>query len=89
MYNITINAKLRDLVNINCIVIIFDWCMIEKVIKRLRDNFNEPFTIADIRITLSLVIGYQAFNPNIDDLEMIISMSDKKMVEDKRRQSNQ
>lgn len=63
MYNITINAKDRDLVSINCILLIFDWCAIEKVIKRLRDNFNEPFTIADICITLSLVRGYQIFNP--------------------------
>lgn len=62
---------------------------IEKVIKRLRDNFIEPFTISDIHITLSLAMGYQAFNPKTDDLDMIISMSDKKMYEDKRRQSNQ
>lgn len=62
---------------------------IEKVIKRLRDNFIEPFMISDIHIRLSLAIGYQVFNPKIDDLDMIISMSDKKMYEDKRRQSNQ
>lgn len=66
-----------------------DSSSIEKVIKRLRDNFIEPFTIADFRITLSLAMGYQIFDPRIDDLEMIISMSDKKMYEDKRRQSNQ
>jgi diguanylate cyclase (GGDEF)-like protein len=61
---------------------------IEKVIKRLRDNFSEPFTVAEISITLSLALGYQVFDPKTDDLETIISMSDEKMYEDKRRQAN-
>jgi len=62
---------------------------IEKVIKRIRDNFNEPFTIAELKLNLSLAIGYHQFIPNTDDLENIIAMSDKKMYEDKRRQANQ
>lgn len=61
---------------------------IEKVIKRIRDNFSEPFAIGDIKLDLSLAIGYHQFIPNTDDLETIIAMSDKKMYEDKRRQSN-
>lgn len=62
---------------------------IEKVIKRIRDNFNEPFAIGELKLNLSLAIGYHQFVPYTDDLETIISMSDKKMYEDKRRQSNQ
>lgn len=62
---------------------------IEKVIKRIRDNFNEPFTLVDIKLNLSLAIGYQEFNPSMDDIESIIAISDKKMYEDKRRQINQ
>jgi diguanylate cyclase (GGDEF)-like protein len=62
---------------------------IEKVIKRIRDNFNEPFTLVDIRLNLSLAIGYQEFNPSMDDIESIIAISDKKMYEDKRKQTNQ
>jgi len=61
---------------------------IEKVIKRIRDNFSEPFAIGDLKLNLSLAIGYHQFIPNTDDLETIIAMSDKKMYEDKRRQSN-
>ena len=61
---------------------------IEKVIKRIRDNFNEPFAIGELKLNLSLAIGYHQFVPNTDDLETIISMSDKKMYEDKRRRSN-
>jgi len=62
---------------------------IEKVIKRIRDNFKEPFTLVDIKLNLSLAIGYQEFNPSMDDIESIIAISDKKMYEDKRRQVNQ
>jgi len=62
---------------------------IEKVIKRIRDNFNEPFTLSDIQFNLSLAIGCQEFNPSMDDIESIIAISDKKMYEDKRRQTNQ
>ena len=62
---------------------------IEKVIKRIRDNFREPFAIGDLKLNLSLAIGYHEFIPNSDDLETIIAMSDKRMYEDKRRQSNQ
>lgn len=62
---------------------------IEKVIKRIRDNFSEPFTLVDIKLNLSLAIGYQEFNPSMDDIESIIALSDKKMYEDKRRQTNQ
>lgn len=62
---------------------------IEKVIKRIRDNFNEPFAIGELKLNLSLAIGYHQFIPNTDDLETIIAISDKKMYEDKRRQSNQ
>lgn len=62
---------------------------IEKVIKRIRDNFAEPFAIGDLKLNLSLAIGFHQFIPNTDDLETIIAMSDKKMYEDKRRQSNQ
>lgn len=62
---------------------------IEKVIKRLRDNFNEPFTIGDLKLNLSLAIGYHAFNPEVDNFESVIALSDMKMYEDKRRQSNQ
>ncbi|NTW90672.1 MAG: diguanylate cyclase, partial [Erysipelotrichaceae bacterium] len=62
---------------------------IEKVIKRIRDNFKEPFTLVDIKLNLSLAIGYQEFNPSMDDIESIIAISDKKMYEDKRRQINQ
>ena len=61
---------------------------IEKVIKRIRDNFSEPFAIGDLKLNLSLAIGFHQFIPNTDDLETIIAMSDKKMYEDKRRQSN-
>ena len=61
---------------------------IEKVIKRIRDNFVEPFSIGDIKINLSLAIGYHPFNPREDDLETIIAFSDKKMYEDKRSQAN-
>lgn len=62
---------------------------IEKVIKRIRDNFSEPFAIGELKLNLSLAIGFHQFVPNSDDLETIIAMSDKKMYEDKRRQSNQ
>ena len=61
---------------------------IEKVIKRIRDNFIDPFSIEDFVINLSLAIGYHQYNPNTDDLETIIAMSDKKMYEDKRKQTN-
>lgn len=62
---------------------------IEKVIKRVRDNFNEPFAIGDIQLNLSLAIGYHTFNPKVDNFESVIALSDLKMYEDKRRQSSQ
>ncbi|HCT62771.1 MAG TPA: hypothetical protein DIC19_01585 [Erysipelotrichaceae bacterium] len=58
---------------------------VKKVIKRIRDNFMEPIALNHLYLRISVAIGYTPFNPSVDNLKEVISNSDQRMYEDKRK----
>lgn len=58
---------------------------VKKVIKRIRDNFMEPIALNHLYLKISVAIGYTPFNPSVDNLKEVISNSDQRMYEDKRK----
>lgn len=58
---------------------------VNKMIKRIRDNFTEPIAINHLYLKISVAIGYETFDPKSDDLKTVISNSDQRMYEDKRK----
>lgn len=62
-----------------------DDAVIKKVIKRIRDNFMEPISLNHLYLKISVAIGHEVFDPQKDDLKTVISNSDQRMYEDKRK----
>lgn len=58
---------------------------VKKVIKRIRDNFTEPISLNHLYLKISVAIGHETFDPRKDDLKTVISNSDQRMYEDKRK----
>ncbi len=58
---------------------------IEKVIDRIRANFETPFSIRDLDLTITLAIGYELCDPTIKSPDELLKRSDLKMYENKRK----
>ena len=58
---------------------------VKKMIKRIRDNFSEPIALNHLYLKITVAIGHETFDPSTDDLKEVISQSDQRMYEDKRR----
>ncbi len=58
---------------------------VKKVIKRIRDNFMEPIALNHLYLKISVAIGYTPYDPSVDDLKEVITNSDMRMYEDKRK----
>lgn len=58
---------------------------VQKMIKRIRDNFTEPIALNHLVLRISVAIGHETFDPKTDDLKTVISNSDQRMYEDKRK----
>lgn len=58
---------------------------VKKMIKRIRDNFSEPIALNHLYLKITVAIGHETFDPSTDDLKTVISQSDQRMYEDKRK----
>jgi len=58
---------------------------VQKMIKRIRDNFTEPIALNHLYLKISVAIGHEVFDSKTDDLKTVISNSDQRMYEDKRK----
>lgn len=58
---------------------------VKKVIKRIRDNFMEPIALNHLYLKISVAIGYTPYDPSVDNLKEVITNSDMRMYEDKRK----
>ena len=58
---------------------------VNKMIKRIRDNFTEPIALHHVHLKISVAIGHETYDPDLDDLKSVISNSDQRMYEDKRK----
>ena len=58
---------------------------VNKMIKRIRDNFTEPIALNHLHLKISVAIGRETFDPKKDSLKTVISNSDQRMYEDKRK----
>ena len=61
---------------------------IETLIARIRANFETPFQINELYLTITLAIGYERYDPKIHNADESLKNSDMKMYEDKRRQND-
>ncbi|NCC85536.1 MAG: GGDEF domain-containing protein, partial [Clostridia bacterium] len=57
------------------------------LVARIKDSFSQPFGIDELVLHISVSVGAEPFIPDQDTADDVISRSDARMYEDKRRET--
>ena len=60
---------------------------VKVLVARIKDSFSQPFVMQELELAVGISVGTEPFVPGQDTPDVVLSRSDARMYEDKRRES--